>query len=427
MSEDLTNVASVILAGGQGTRLFPITLNHSKPAVSFGGRYRLIDVPISNSIHSDIREMFIIAQYLSTELQHHISQTYHFDQFFPGMIDFLTPQERANGEKRWFEGTADAVRKNLDILLQAPVDYYLILSGDQLYNIDFKRMFRAALDTDADLTVAALPVAEKEAKRLGLLKIDEEKRVTGFVEKPEDPTVLNELKLPHTFFEQHKCNTRHPYLGSMGIYIFKRNALVSLLNEDLREDFGKHLIPGEINKGKSFAYIYNGYWEDIGTIRSFYDANLALTRSSPGLHTYDERKPIYARPTHLPGPKIRSAMIKDSIICEGSQIEAQEITNSVIGIRSRIHKGTVIRNTVMLGNHHYLSPTHRSKTLPIDYQIGENCLIEKAIIDEHVRIGNNVKLVNEKKLKTYDGDGIYVRDGIIVVTCGVSLSDGFVF
>lgn len=412
-------VATVILAGGQGTRLYPLTAHHSKPAVSYGGRYRLIDIPISNSINSNFRQIFVIAQYLSSELSHHISQTYHFDAFNPGSVDVLTPQENDKGEKQWFLGTADAVRKNLPIILKSSADYFLILSGDQLYNINFQNMVAFAEKTNADLTIASIFVKEKEAVRMGLLKVDQNLHVTDFYEKPNDPQILSRFA--------HLKKNKTVYLGSMGIYIFKREALISLLTQDLRPDFGFHLLDTAVKQGKTYAFLYDGYWEDIGTIGSYYEANLVLTSGDQGLDTYDEKNPIYTRPTFLPGPKIAGTKIFHSIICEGCLIEAEEIHHCVIGLRSRIGKGTILRDTVMMGDHLYMPPLHDDHPIRHNYGIGTNCVIEKAIIDEHVQIGNNVRLINQNKLEQHDaGNGVFIRDGIIIVTAGTQLPDHYI-
>ncbi len=420
------NIASVILAGGKGTRLHPLTLNHSKPSVSYGGRYRLIDIPISNSLNSNIRQILVIGQYLVAELQHHLSQTYQFDNFFPGRLDLITPEEKPNGERTFFEGTADAIRKNLDIILELPVDYILILSGDQLYNIDFQKMFSFAKEKNADLTIAALPVKESDAKRLGLLKINDESYITDFFEKPKEEAILKNFRLSPAFCEERKVENK-PFLGSMGIYIFKREALVNLLKIDTRADFGKHLIPTQLNQGKAAAFVYDGYWEDIGTIRSFYDANIALTTSKCGLKTYDENNPIYTCAHHLPGAKIKNTQITHSIICEGSVIEAKEITRSMIGLRSRVKNNTIIRDSVLLGNSTYTSNIYQHSSLPDIFEIGEHTIIEKTIIDEHVKIGNNVKLINKNNHISYDGGNIFVRDGIIVIPAGATIEDNFEF
>jgi len=421
------NIATVILAGGKGTRLFPLTLHHSKPAVSFGGRYRLIDIPISNSLNSNIRQMFVIGQYLTGELQHHLAQTYHFDTFFPGMIDFLSPEELPTGEKVWFEGTADAIRKNLKTILQVPVDYFLILSGDQLYNIDFKQMLRFTIEKDVDLAIASILVGEGEAKRMGNLKIDDECYITDFHEKP-GPDQIGKFALSQEDLYKHNIKSDKPlYLGSMGIYVFKREALRTLIEEDKRSDFGKHLIPTQLKRGKAASFIYNGYWEDIGTVDSFYNANLALTTGSIGLKVYDERNPIYSKVNHLPGAKINQTDIRDSIICDGSIIDAKEIHHSIVGLRSYIKKGTIIRDSIVMGNNFYISPAYQTYYLPERFEICENCLIEKTIIDEHVYIGNNVTLTNKKKLQNYDGENVFVRDGIIIVPSGTYIPDGFSF
>lgn len=422
-------VATIILAGGQGTRLYPLTLHHSKPAVVYGGRYRLIDIPISNSINSGFRQIFVIAQYLSSELQHHISQTYHFDNYNPGSIEVLTPQMNEKGEQEWFKGTADAVRKNLPTLLKSTAEYFLILSGDQLYNINFQKMVSFAQTQDADLTIAATPVLEEDAKRMGLLKIDRRYRITDFVEKPKEKKILARFQLAPDFYKQERKKSagKSSFLASMGIYVFRRETLIKLLHQDQREDFGYHLISTALKTKRLSAFLYHKYWEDIGTVASYYDANLILTNSSKGLDTYDEHNPIYTRPTFLPGPKIKRTKIVQSIICEGCIIEADEITHSVIGLRSHIKRGTILRDTVMLGNHFYMSPTQEQKTTEEDYWIGEDCLIEKAIIDEHVQIGDRVKLINKKKLETYDGKGLFVRDGIIIITAGTKIPNDFEF
>lgn len=411
-------IASIILAGGKGTRLFPLTLHHCKPAVAYGGKYRLIDIPISNSIHANIRRIFVLAQYLTSELEKHLQEAYHFDQFSFGQLHFISPEENPN-EKVWFEGTADAVRKSLPHLVETPVDYFLILSGDQLYNLDFAKMLSFAKKSKADLTIATLPVEEKEASRLGIMEIDEKHNIIDFVEKPEDSKVLEKFRL------KEDINGKS-FLGSMGIYIFKKEALISLLHEDAREDFGKHLIPTQIKKGNTSAYIYDGYWEDIGTIKSYYHANLSLTNPDFSLNLYNDKKPIYTTPSFLSGPKVSDTKITDSVICDGTIIEAEEISHCIIGIRSHIGEGTIIRDSVLLGNHFYFSPLHQMPSVVAKANIGKNCLIENAIIDEDVQIEDDVKLINKDKLEFYDGDGVYIRDGIIIVSAKTTLKKGFV-
>ena len=340
----------------------------------------------------------------------------------------LTPQEDGKGVKQWFLGTADAVRKSLPTILKSTADYFLILSGDQLYNINFQEMVAFAQKTTADLTIVAIPVRETEAKRMGLLKIDSSGKVREFVEKPREKEVLQHFALDRGFYAEQKLPEMDPlsFLGSMGIYVFRRDALVALLQQDQRADFGFHLIDTAVRNWKTYAYVYHGYWEDIGTISSYYEANLILTHAHKGLDTYDERNPIYTQPTFLPGPKIYATKIFHSIICEGSIIEAAEISHSIIGLRSHIREGTIVRDTVMMGNHLYMPPLHEGRPMSVDFWIGKNCVIEKAIIDEHVQIGNNVHLINAQKLSTYDGDGVFIREGIIIVTAGAKIPDGFI-
>ena len=399
--EVMKRVASIVLAGGQGTRLHPLTKNRCKPSVCYGGKYRLIDIPISNSLNANIQQIFVISQYFTSSLHQHIEDTYHY--FRQSKIKTLSP-ERAWPEKVLFKGTADAIRQNSECFKKTTAEYFLILSGDQLYNIDFTEMLNFSIDQDADLTIACLPVEGKEARRMGLLKIDEGGRVQSFVEKPSDPAVMKE------YLYQDAAH----YLGSMGIYIFKRAALFKLLKEQ-GDDFGKDLIPVQVQKGKTSAYVYKGYWEDIGTIGAFYDANIALTRQENCLNTYDELNPIFTHPHHLPSPLIRDTIINRSIIGQGAVIDAKEITGSVVGIRLKINKGTVIRNSVLLGS-----------MLSQNYAVGENCLLDKVILDENCSIGNNVHLTNREQLEKYEGDGIFIRDGIIIVTSGTMVPDNFI-
>jgi glucose-1-phosphate adenylyltransferase len=413
------SVASIVLAGGQGTRLQPLTTMRCKPAVSFAGRFRLIDIPISNSLNSQIHQIFIISQYLANSLQHHIDDTYSPSSFHKGDLHILSPNLSSHGDN-WFKGTADAVRKNWDELEKTPVEYFLILSGDQLYNIDFVSMIEFAKKTHADLVIATLPVEEKDAKRMGLLKVSEEGRILDFYEKPQDPKILENFQLPL------KLSSEKKYLGSMGIYVFKKEILGKLLKES-GDDFGHDLIPLKVRKGNSFAYIYDGYWEDIGTIEAFYHANLALTeQKKERLDIYDAKNPIYSKNEFLPDPLIQGTKVSGSITSPGSVIEAKEIHHSIVGVSTKIHKGTIIKDSVILGNHFYPETCSKEKPLTTYFSIGENCVIEKAIIDEHTFIGNNVRLINQNKLMRYDGDGIYIRDGIIVVPSGTKIPDGFI-
>lgn len=422
---DLKRVGTIILGGGQGSRLFPLTKWRCKPAMSFGGRYRLIDIPISNSINSGCHKISIITQFLSKSLHQHIFKTYRLDPFSSGFIDILSAEERPKN-RNWFQGTADAVRQNLDYFRESSVDYFFILSGDQLYNMDLQQMLYFARDTDADLVIASLPVDETHAKRMGILKIDDHKWITDFHEKPQDQLALEALSLSYKQREGLGIHSeKNSYLGSMGIYLFKREALFELLLSDPREDFGKHLIPTKVGQGNVATFIFHGYWEDIGTIDSFYRANLALTQLNPVFNCHNEERPIFTNPSNLPGAKIDSTHLTNAIVCDGSLIQAAEITNSILGPRTFIKKGSIIRDSYIIGNDFFASPGHNT-CFPESFQIGENCLIQNAIIDRHVSIGKNVQLVNKNKLSHYDSDHIYIRDGIIVVSQGASIPNDFI-
>ena len=426
-SLDMNRVGCIILGGGEGTRLFPLTATRCKPAICFGGRYRLIDVPISNAINSNCHKIFIVTQFLSSSLHRHIFQTYHVDNFSSGFIDILAAEQKPT-TKAWFQGTADAVRQNLDHLIETPVDYFLILSGDQLYNIDFRDMFRFALTTDADLVIAALPVDETNAKRMGILKVNENCSVTDFYEKPQEKLILNRFKASEATLNQIDASLtpNQNYLGSMGIYLFKREALFNLLTQDSREDFGKHLIPSKVEQGNVSAYLYNGYWEDIGTIDTFYNANIALTKPNPPFNCYNEHNPIYCNTLSLSGAKIYNSSVTNSIICEGAIIHADEVSNSILGPRTVVKKGTIIRDSYIMGNDYYVPPIRNTSRLPEELYVGEQCIINKAIIDKNVCIGNKVQLINKNKLSFFNGDNIFIRDGIIVVMRGATIPDGFI-
>jgi glucose-1-phosphate adenylyltransferase len=419
-------VASIILGGGRGTRLFPLTMATCKPAITFGGRYRLIDIPISNSLNSEIRNIFVISQFLSGALHHHLFQTYRLEPFRSGFIQLLTAEQRPNG-RTWFQGTADAIRQNLDYLLECSADYFLILSGDQLYNMDFSDIVNVAVERDADLTIAALPVHRKDASRMGILKAHADGSVVDFAEKPTDPALLDDFRLSRSTLESLglEHGTDRHFLGSMGIYVFKRQALWDMLTNDLREDFGKHLIPAKVQEGGVTAFLYDGYWEDIGTIKAFFEANLALTQPNPGLKCYDEAHRIYTASRDLPGAKIYDAHVTESILCEGAIVYGSRIHHSILGPRTMVERGVEIRDSVIMGCHAYAPPAVTPRPLLDKYSIGQGSVIQGAILDRNVHIGKGVKLINKKGLDHYDSDLVYIRDGIIVVVRGTTIPDGY--
>lgn len=422
----MKDTAVIILGGGQGTRLFPLTMWRCKPAICFGGRYRLIDVPISNAINSGSQKIFVITQFLSSSLHQHLFNTYQFDRFKSGFIELLPAEERP-AEQSWFQGTADAVRKNIDYFIDTPADYFLILSGDQLYHMDFNEMLARARETDADLTLAVMPIDELQAKRMGVMKTNEKGIVTHFREKPQTLEEMEPLrtnaKVMHALGAHADSNKT--MLGSLGIYLFKRESLLKLLKNDPRDDFGKHLIPSQVEKGGVATYVHNGYWEDIGTIQSFYEANIALTGPNPTFSIYSETDRLYGEQESLPGPKIQDATIHSSVLCEGTLIDSAQISNSLLGPRTRIGKGCVIDGCYIMG-HDFYKPAILTGRVPENLSIGDYCTIRKAIIDKHVSIGNGVQLINKDQLTTYDSALAYIRDGIIVIPKGVTLPDGFV-
>ncbi|MFN0064963.1 MAG: sugar phosphate nucleotidyltransferase [Chlamydiales bacterium] len=428
-------IAVIILGGGQGKRLEPLTTTRCKPAVAFGGRYSLIDVPISHSLSSGLTNIYVIGQYLAYTLQKHLSQTYLNYGILQNRIQMLVPEER-EGEKVWYKGTADAVRKNLKYFYEVPADYFLILSGDQLYNINFQDMIQFAAKTDASMVIAAQPVNKKDAKRMGVLKIQERgSRLLDFYEKPQTAEILerfytDDFTLSYLGYD---VTQERNFLGSMGIYLFKRQALFDLLREDPRDDFGRHLIDTERKKGKTYAYLYDGYWEDIGTIKSYYEANLALTQPcqnrKQGLVCYDERSLIITKSYDLPGAQISDCKMHNTLLCEGSIIKAKEIDHSVIGVRSIIGQGSIVKDSILMGNEYYERPPIFSGESVVAPSIGENTLISKAIIDENVIIGDNVQLTNRAGYINYDSpDGkVVVRDGILIVPKAAYIPDNYIF
>jgi glucose-1-phosphate adenylyltransferase len=415
---NMDRIGCIILGGGQGTRLFPLTTRRCKPAVPFGGRYRLIDIPISNALHAGCEKLFILTQFLSSSLHRHISQSYPNLSTTKGFVEVLGVEQKSTNSG-WYQGTADAVRQNLSYLTETPVDYFLILSGDQLYNMNLQEMIAFAFEKDADLVVASLPVEEKEAKRMGLLKLNDSQEVVDFYEKPQDDAILKLFEVPASMKKRVPKN----YLGSMGIYLFKKQTLIQLLADDLREDFGKHLIPTAVKQGGVYSYLFDGYWEDIGTVETFFHANLALTAQEPKFQCHLDHAPIYSGAHHLPGPKIKNTRLKETIVCEGSLVSADRVTRSILGPRTIVGEETVIDSSYIMGNDYYAHPAElRNPHMP---SIGMGCVIKNAIIDTNVFIGNDVEITNREKLTHYDSDLLFIRDGVVVIPHGVRIPNGF--
>ena len=405
------------MGGGAGTRLFPLTKERAKPAVPIGGKYRLVDIPISNCINSNIRQIYVLTQFNSASLHRHIYSSYAFDRFSRGFVEILAAQQ-TTGNMSWYQGTADAVRQNLRYFALPEYDHILILSGDQLYRMDFQLVLQQHIDTQADITIAAMPVKRSEATGLGILQVDEKRQVNRFVEKPKDPAVLDSLKLQDPLLSTLRVmNGEDHLLASMGIYIFKRDVLVAALN-NTKEDFGKHIIPESIEHRRVFAYLYQGYWEDVGTIKSFFDANLAMCGLKPAFSFFDRSSPVYTRARFLPPSKIVESHIGRSLVADGCVIIRSRLDNCVIGLRSYIGEDCDVSDTIIMGCDYYApapeSRDEESGTMP-HMSIGRGTKIQRAIIDKNVHIGAGVTITGKPGCPDMDGENFYLRDGIVII------------
>lgn len=416
------------MGGGQGSRLFPLTKDRAKPAVPLAGKYRLVDIPISNCINSGMRRIYVLTQFNSASLHGHISRTYKFDQFTSGFVEILAAQQTPTNTS-WYEGTADAVRKNLVHFLNHEFDYLLILSGDQLYRMDFREMMAGHVECGADITVATMPVGRTQAQSFGIMQISGDYRITRFVEKPKDPAVLDSLHLQPEWLQKMGIKSGgEQFLGSMGIYVFNRELIQQLLDNPL-SDFGKHIIPHAINTHNVHAHIFQGYWEDIGTIRSFFEANLDLVSELPRFNFFDMSAPIFSRPRYLPGSKINGAEIEHAVISDGCIINRARIKDSIIGLRTVIGNRTELNRVVTLGSDYFeteeLMKQHDAEGRP-RLGIGEHCKIENAIIDKNAHIGNNVRISPAGKPESVDHELYYVRDGIVIIPKNAIIPHGTV-
>jgi glucose-1-phosphate adenylyltransferase len=416
-------VLGIILGGGQGSRLYPLTESRSKPAVPIAGKYRLIDIPISNCIHSDIKRLFVLTQFNSASLNKHIKNTYIFSHFSDAFVDILAAEQTPDN-KTWFQGTADAVRQCMPHFLAQDFEYALILSGDQLYQMDFNAMVEEHIKNKADISIATLPVNAKDATSFGILKTDDKGSIKSFIEKPAKE-LLPDWTSDVT--DEMKGQGRK-YLASMGIYIFNKDLLVKLLKDPNATDFGKEIIPGAIDKHKVLSYQYEGYWTDIGNIESFYEANLGLTDDMPKFNLFDKSKSILTRARILPPSKISGTTLEKTMIAEGSIIQASRIENSVVGIRTRIGKGTTIVNSYLMGSSHYQPLDEIQKCIDTNKPfigIGDRCYINNTIVDKNCRIGNDVRINGGKHLPDQELDTLVVKDGIVVIKSGALIPNGF--
>ncbi len=427
--EQNPKVMAIILGGGAGTRLFPLTRERAKPAVPLGGKYRLVDVPISNCINSSIMQIFVLTQFNSASLNRHISRTYRFSSFSSGFVEIIAAEQRRDSPQ-WFQGTADAVRQVLPHIRDWGVDVILILSGDHLYRMDYRPFLQRHVETEADVTISVIPCTPSDAEGFGLLKTDENGKILEFKEKPSGDE-LTDMKVDTTRFglTAEESGAR-PYLASMGIYVFNYDRLVELLKEDESWlDFGREIIPASIESLNVQAYLFSEYWEDIGTIKAFYDANLDLARPLPKFNFFNADAPIYTRSRYLPPSKIQDSDINNSMVTEGCILNGIKAKNSILGLRSRIDSGVDIEESIIMGADYYESVDEMQKNLDLGRPhlgIGANSVIRKAIIDKNVRIGRNVRLVNESATEEEDGENYYIREGIILIPKNAVIADGTV-
>ncbi len=419
---------SVVMGGGQGSRLFPLTRDRSKPAVPLAGKYRLVDIPISNCINSRLNEIYLLTQFNSASLHRHISHSYKFDHFSRGFVDILAAEQTPTSDS-WYQGTADAVRKNLIHLLNNDFEYMLILSGDQLYRMDFREIIASHLEREAELTVATIPVSRDHATGFGIMHNDEQGRISRFVEKPSTPELLDSLRLPAAQLAEHGLELDHDhYLASMGIYLFNRKTVIELLENEMT-DFGKHIIPRSIDTHAVYSHVYQGYWEDIGTIRAFFEANLDMSTPLPQFDFFEMETPVYTRPRFLPASKINGAAIDQAIISDGCVIDRSRISQSLIGVRSLIAPGCRIHRSILLGSNNYeteasKAASDRDGTPRIG--VGGNTRIENTIVDKNTRIGADCVITPEDKPEHLDGENFFIRDGIVIIPKNAVIPDGTV-
>ncbi|MBO56918.1 MAG: glucose-1-phosphate adenylyltransferase [Verrucomicrobiales bacterium] len=421
-------VLSVVMGGGRGSRLFPLTRDRSKPAVPLAGKYRLVDIPISNCINSRLNQIYLLTQFNSASLHQHISYSYKFDHFSQGFVDILAAEQTPTSDS-WYEGTADAVRKNLIHILNNDFEYMLILSGDQLYRMDFREIIASHMERDAELTVATIPVGREFAPGFGIMHNDEQGRISRFVEKPGTPELLDSLKLPAEQLAKQELEPGSDhYLASMGIYLFNRQTLIELLENEM-SDFGKHIIPRSIGTHRVYSFVYQGYWEDIGTIRAFFEANLDMTSTMPQFDFFQMETPVYTRPRFLPASKINGAAIDQAIISDGCIIDRSRISQSLIGVRCLIAPGCRVHRSILLGSNNYETEASKAASdqdgIP-RIGVGGNTRIENTIVDKNARIGADCVITPEDKPEQLDGKNYFIRDGIVIIPKNAVIPDGTV-
>jgi glucose-1-phosphate adenylyltransferase len=425
------DVLCLILGGGRGSRLYPLTKLRSKPAVPVAGKYRLIDIPISNCINSGCNRIYILTQFLSVSLHRHIANTYKFDPFSQGFVEVLAAQQTYETAD-WYQGTADAVRQQVRYVREDGARDVLVLSGDQLYRMDFSKLLHTHRESDADVTIAVLPVARGQVSGFGIAQLNDAAQVVGFVEKPQAEAQLAPLATAPEWLQKHGVTAHgRPYMASMGIYLFKREVLIEMLNTPpLATDFGKEIFPQSIKTHRVQSYLFDGYWEDLGTVKAYHEANLALASNEPPFDFHSPEGVIYTRMRYLPASRLGGATMEQCLISDGCVIQAgTRIEHSVIGVRSRIGRNAVVRDTIIIGADRFETDTERAQNrqrgLP-DLVVGDNCVVERAILDKDARVGNNVRIVNRKGVNEEEGDNYAIRDGIVVIPRGSVVRDGTV-
>jgi glucose-1-phosphate adenylyltransferase len=419
----MNDVLAIILGGGRGTRLFPLTQLRSKPAVPIGGKYRLIDIPVSSCLHSDIRRIFILTQFNSASLNRHVGQTYRMDVFSRGFVEILAAEQTPENSS-WFQGTADAVRQARRHFEGQDADYYLILAGDHLYRMDYTEMIDAHIDRDADITIAAQPVDPAGATQMGIFRFDRAGQIVAFEEKPplDRLTQIGASVPAGAVFTGH--NPEKPFVASMGIYVFSRQVLMDVLDE-AGVDFGREIIPAALPRYRVTAYLHRGYWADVGTVESFYEANIALTRPSPPFEFYDSRRPIFSHPRFLPGSRLADCTIREALISEGCSIARSSIEQSVVGVRSVIEENCRITRSLLIGADYYESEDVAPARSSVPRMgIGRDAVLDRVIVDKNARVGDGVRLVNERGVLDADGEGYYIRNGLIIVPKESVIPDG---
>jgi glucose-1-phosphate adenylyltransferase len=416
----MNDVLTLILGGGRGTRLFPLTHMRSKPAVPLGGKYRLIDIPISNCLHAGLKRIFVLTQFNSASLNRHIAQTYRLDMFSDGFVEVLAAEQTPDSS-HWFQGTADAVRRAARHFVGHDSDHYLILAGDHLYRMDFNELIDSHIESSADITIAAQPVSASDATEMGIFRFDERGQIGGFEEKPT-PARLVEMQssAPYGTLMAGGVTAEKPFIASMGIYVFSRDVLLEILDQP-GIDFGKEIIPKALGNHQVNPFVFRGYWADVGTIEAFYDANIQLTRRGAPFDFFHPRWPIYTHPRFLPGTRAYDCRIDASIVAEGCYLDRCEIRDSVVGIRTHIESGTRITRSILLGADYYEAEV-AATTTPLG--IGRDVVLDRVIVDKNARIADGVRLVNEAGVSHADGDGYYIRNGIIIVPKGAEVKAG---